>query len=92
MTAIRRNIWLNLAIDVFSFAEACFPEAGWKQLDFIKLSGACKLRRIFTMLGPPYDDEFDDEVAGPELFSALDSLAAVDSRGVYGSGSFCSLP
>ena len=61
VTPIRRNVWLNLAIDVFAFGEQCFPEAGWRQLDFIKLSGSCKLRRIFTMLHPLYDDEFDTD-------------------------------
>lgn len=58
VSAIKRNVWLNLAIDVYAFGEACFPEAGWRQIDLIKLSGSCKLRRIFTSLQPPYDEDF----------------------------------
>ena len=71
MTPIRRNVWLNLALDVFAFSEACFPEAGFRQLDLIKLSGSCKLRRIFTMLQPIYDDEFDSDHNLLDSFSQL---------------------
>ena len=61
ITPIQRNVWLNLSIDIFAFGEACFPEAGWRQLDLIKISGSCKLRRIFTMLQPVYDDGLDGD-------------------------------
>ena len=61
VTPIKRNIWLNLSIDVFAFAEACFPDCGWRQLDLIKISGSCKLRRVFTMLNPIYDEDFDTD-------------------------------
>ena len=89
VTPIRRNVWLNLAIDIFAFSEACFPEAGLRQLDLIKLSGACKLRRIFTMLQPVYDDEFDTDQG---LLESFEQLAREDSRGVYADSNFGQVP
>ena len=85
VTPIRRNVWLNLSIDMFAFSEACFPEAGFRQLDLIKLSGACKLRRIFTMLQPVYDDQFDSD---ERLLESFEWLAGVDSRGAYADSNF----
>ena len=89
VTPIRRNIWLNLALDIFAFSEACFPEAGFRQLDLIKLSGACKLRRIFTMFQPVYDDEFDTDQG---LLDSFEQLASQDSRGVYADSNFGQVP
>ena len=89
VTSIRRNVWLNLSIDVFAFAEACFPEAGWRQLDFIQLSGGCKLRRIFTMLQPIYDEEFDTDES---LLNAFQQLQQCDSRGYYADSNFGQVP
>ena len=89
VTPIRRNVWLNLALDIFAFSEACFPEAGFRQLDLIKLSGACKLRRIFSMLQPIYDDEFDTDQG---LLDSFEQLAREDSRGVYADSNFGQVP
>lgn len=71
MSVFRRNQWVNLAIDVFSFGNYCFKGINFRSIDLIKIQGACKLRRIFTMLSPVMDDELDDNM---ELQAALERL------------------
>lgn len=46
----RHELWLNLSIDVWAFAEHSFKGVNIRSIDFIKVAGACKLRRIFTTL------------------------------------------
>ncbi len=53
---LKRGVWLNLAVDVWSFME------GWKgstfrSLDMIIISSPCKLRKIFGMRYPPLDED-----------------------------------
>ena len=54
--SFRRNQWINLGIDVYAFGATCFKGIEMKSIDLIKIAGPCKLRRIFTMLKPVYDD------------------------------------
>jgi hypothetical protein len=60
----KRDKWLNLSIDVFAFAHFCFKGINVKTIDLISLTSHCKLRKIFSMRSPLYDDDFD---SSPEL-------------------------
>jgi len=55
----KRDMWVNLSIDVFAFAHYCFKGINVKSIDLINITSDCKLRRIFTMRSPLYDDEMD---------------------------------
>ncbi|MFM7854407.1 MAG: hypothetical protein ACKO96_21415 [Flammeovirgaceae bacterium] len=77
MTQFRRNQWLNLTIDIFAFAEFCFKGVNVRSIDFIKVAGACKIRRIFTTISPLFDDEL--ETSG-ELQAATDRLRELEIR------------
>ncbi len=48
-----------------------------RSIDFVKVAGACKIRRIFTTLSPLFDDEL--ETSG-ELQSATDRLRELEIR------------
>ena len=43
------NKWLNISIDVLSFVSECFNTLTFRSIDFISMSGSCKVRKIFTM-------------------------------------------
>jgi hypothetical protein len=45
---IKRGVWLNLGIDVYSYMNA-FKGQTFRSLDQIIISAHCRLRRIFTM-------------------------------------------
>ena len=45
---VKRGIWLNLAIDVYSYMNA-FKGQTFRSLDQITVGAHCKLRRIFTI-------------------------------------------
>ena len=77
VTQFRRNQWLNLTIDVFAFAESCFKGVNVRSIDFIKVAGACKIRRIFTTLSPLFDDELEEST---ELQIATDKLREMEIR------------
>lgn len=66
-----RERWLNLSIDVYAFAEFCFKGVLLRSIDFVKVAGACNLRRIFSMLSPLFDDEID---FNETLRAQIDSL------------------
>lgn len=55
----RHSVWLNLTIDVFAFAEHSFKGVNVRSIDFIKIAGACRIRRVFTTLQPLFDDELE---------------------------------
>lgn len=67
----KRDKWLNLSIDVFAFAHYCFKGINVKSIDLISLTSHCKLRKIFTMRSPLYDDDIDSNI---ELQVQLDKL------------------
>lgn len=48
---IKRNVWLNLCVDVWSFMEG-FKGQTFRTLDMIILSAPCKLRKVFSSKTP----------------------------------------
>jgi len=54
-----RNTWLNLSIDVFSFAQYCFKGALIRSLDFLCVTASCKVRKIFTMRSPIMEEDLE---------------------------------
>ena len=56
ITCFKRNAWVNLSIDIFAFAHYCFKGVNIRSIDLIMVTANCKLRKIFTMKGPIYDD------------------------------------
>lgn len=48
---IRRGVWLNLCINVWSFMEG-FKGCTFRTLDMIVIGSPCKLRKIFIMKNP----------------------------------------
>lgn len=62
---------MNLSVDVFAFAHYCFKGIQPKSIDLISITSICKLRKIFTMRCPIYDDDIDNN---PELRDTLDKL------------------
>jgi len=71
ISSFKRDQWLNLSIDVFAFAHYCFKGVQPKTLDLISITSMCKLRKIFTMRCPTYDDDIDGSAV---LQDALDKL------------------
>lgn len=58
----RREVWLNLSLNVKEFFEHCFPDSEFKCIDSISLSGQCKIRKVFCMNSPIVDtSQLDDE-------------------------------
>lgn len=47
---------MNLSIDIFAFAHHCFKGINIRSIDLIIVTASCKLRKIFTMKNPIYDD------------------------------------
>ena len=74
----KRDVWLNMSIDVFAFAHYCFKQINVKGIDLINLSSSCKLRRIFTMRSPLYDSDID---SSKTLQQALDRLTMEEFGG-----------
>jgi hypothetical protein len=66
-----------LSIDIFAFAESCFKGINIRSIDFVKIAGACKLRRIFTTLSPLFDDELEENF---DLQNATDKLRELEIR------------
>jgi hypothetical protein len=62
---------------VWAFAEHCFKGVNVRSIDFIKVAGSCKIRKIFTMLQPMLDDEFEQS---EELQIALAKLRETEIR------------
>ena len=48
-----------------------------RSIDFIKVAGACKIRRIFTTISPLFDDELE---TSSELQAATDRLRELEIR------------
>lgn len=48
---IKRGVWLNLCIDIWSFMEG-FKSQTFRTLDMIILSSPCKLRKIYSSKNP----------------------------------------
>ena len=71
IATFKRDVWLNLSIDVFAFAHHCFKGINVKSIDLINFTSYCKLRRIFTMRSPLFDDDLETD---PDLQAALDKL------------------
>lgn len=55
----KKDVWLNLSIDVFAFAHYCFKGINVKSIDLINMTSSFKLRRIFTMRAPLLDSEIE---------------------------------
>jgi hypothetical protein len=55
---------VNLSIDIFAFAHYCFKGVNIRSIDLIAMTASCKIRKIFTMKNPIYDDQEQDD---PEL-------------------------
>ena len=51
LTILRRDIWINLSIDVESFSISCFHQQ-FKSIETIVLGTICSIRKIFTMKAP----------------------------------------
>jgi hypothetical protein len=62
---------------VWAFADYCFKGVLVRSVDFIKIMGTCKIKRIFTMLSPLFDEEVD---FNDELQQQLDMLRALEFR------------
>jgi hypothetical protein len=43
------NTWINLSIDVISFASECFKSQTFRSIEFISITGNCKVKKIFSM-------------------------------------------
>ena len=43
------NSWINLSIDVISFASDCFKSQTFRSIEFISITGNCKIRKIFSL-------------------------------------------
>ena len=71
-TEFKKDIWVNLCIDVFGFAKYCFKGIDVQTIDGINITSACSLRRIFTMRSPIQDSDFD---TNPQLSKAFSVLA-----------------
>ena len=56
ITNFKRNVWANISIDINAFAHHCFKGMNIRSIDFIMVTASCKLRKIFTMKNPIYDD------------------------------------
>jgi hypothetical protein len=64
-------------LDVFAFAECCFKGINIRSIDFVKVAGACKIRRIFTTMSPLFDDELEES---QELQFATEKLRELEIR------------
>ena len=69
--AFLRDVWLNLSIDIFAFSHFCFKGVQVKSIDGISVTSQCRIRRIFTMRSPLYDDDVD---GSEDLQAQLDAL------------------
>uniref|UniRef100_H2YJI8 CFA20 domain-containing protein n=1 Tax=Ciona savignyi TaxID=51511 RepID=H2YJI8_CIOSA len=54
LTMVKREIWLNLCLDLVSLIADVFPKQTFKSLEEFTLQGNYKLRRIFTMKVQPH--------------------------------------
>jgi len=64
LTIIKRDVWMNLCIDLDNIAANGFKEyngLNYKTLNYIKIYSTCKLRRVFTMKYRPPDTTGDDD-------------------------------
>lgn len=62
---------------MWAFAEHCFKGVNVRSIDFIKIAGGCKIRKIFTSLQPMLDDELD---MNHDLQAALARLRETEIR------------
>ncbi|CAG9327864.1 unnamed protein product [Blepharisma stoltei] len=56
-TDIQKNKWINLCVDIESFVNLCFGNAGHRSLDGLTIFAYCKLRNVFTIRSPIFDAE-----------------------------------
>eukprot|EP00347_Sterkiella_histriomuscorum_P019798 403340256 len=77
ITQFRRNQWMNLCLDIASFTHNCFKSVNFRSIDFLEITASCKLRRIFTMKNPLYDDQSDEEL---ELAQLINLMMAEEQR------------
>lgn len=61
---LRRDIWLNLCLDLSGFVTDTWMGQTYKSLESICLSANCRLRRIFTLRTQPPDTTADDDLYG----------------------------
>lgn len=48
-TEIQKNTWINLCVNIESFANFYFGNTGYRSLDNITIFAYCKLRNVFTL-------------------------------------------
>ena len=49
------NTWINLSIDVISFVSECFKTQTFRSIEYISITGNCKLKRILSMRNTLYN-------------------------------------
>ena len=55
---LKRGVWLNLCVDVWSFMEAWKGQT-FRTLDMIIINSPCKMRKIFLQRQPVEDPDGD---------------------------------
>ena len=63
---IKREVWLNLCVDVATAAKLFFPGCVYKCMDQIRVGAVCKIRRIFCMRKRVLDTTGDPEAEAQE--------------------------
>jgi hypothetical protein len=72
---VKRNIWLNLCINLLDYMNACFPNTSFRTLDKIEITSFCKLRKIVSLRNPIWTPNCFE---GSELSKSLDFHIGVD--------------
>lgn len=72
---VKRNIWLNLCINLLGYMNACFPSTCFRTLDKIEITSFCKLRKIVSLRNPIWTPNCFE---GSELCKNLDFPIGVD--------------
>jgi len=83
LTALHRNEWVNLALDLHSFVQGAW-NATFHCLDTLTILPSCKLRQVFTMRDAPIDTSGSDNfVEGFQGGIAQLPRTALFSAGVH---------
>jgi hypothetical protein len=83
---IRRDVWLNLVIDVKSLVHDCFDGASLSCVDAITIGAVAKVRKVYTLRNSPIDTSEDEKLlqsvppATPSSSSARSGAASPDSH------------
>ncbi|XP_041350052.1 protein CFAP20DC-like isoform X2 [Gigantopelta aegis] len=64
LTVVRRNLWVNLCLDMLSLVSDTWKGQTYRAIESITVSANCKIKRIFTMKVQPPDTTDDDELYG----------------------------